>query len=539
MTGARRRNRLRAATLLCSSAILFACGAGRFKDQPVIWRVHDTRSIAEPEERPFDKYSLGLDWFITRRLTRALELPDKEPAHDTNALDEVPDSTWFQNRIGVRNVTPAEAVRGTGGSGPPQAPLIVVSGKSGGANPGFLVKDARGVTFVVKFDTLDNPEMQTATGVIVNRIFWALGYHVPNDTLFYFARSELRLAPGATKKNDLKQKLPMTWDDVEEALATSPRLSDGRYRAFASEFLKGKPLGGFSAEGVRDDDPNDTIPHEHRREVRALRVFAAWTGHTDMKEDNTLDMYVEENGKRFIRHYLIDFGEALGAHQAEKRSYEDGYEHAFDWERQGRAAVSFGLWKRPWEDQTETPWLSIGAFSAEHFDPVYWREAYPYFPFFELDAADAFWAAKLVMRFTRPVLEAIVAEGRLSHPAAARYLVNALVERQHKIGLAYLEALTPLDHFTLDRNALCAVDLGVRHGLANYGVVAALDADGEVLQRYTVDRSGRVCIPVTRDEDYRYYRLRIERGAEHKPPLQVHFKSGARPRILGIVREEP
>jgi len=300
--------------------------------------------------------------------------------------------------------------------------------------------------------------------------------------------------------------------------------------------LSGKPLGGFAAEGTREDDPNDTIPHQHRRSVRALRVFAAWTNHTDMKEDNTLDMYVTEGGRSFIRHYMIDFGEALGAHQAEKGRYEDGYEYLWDWENQGRATVSFGLWKRPWEDQRETPWLSVGAVSDEHFDPLTWREAYPFFPFAELDAADAYWGAKLVLAFTRPMLEAIVAEGKLSHPQAARYLVDVLMQRQKKIGRAYLEAVSPLDDFTLDERGLCAVDLGLRYGLASYGSVSALDQHDEVVARYTAAADGRVCIPVRQREGYTVYRLRVERGRDLKPALEVHFRAGKQPRLLGLVR---
>ena len=58
----------------------------------------------------------------------------------------------------------------------------------------------------------------------------------------------------------------------------------------AGRGLPGKPLGGFRYYGTRPDDPNDIIDHEHRRELRALQVFGAWTNLVDMKAGNTLDM---------------------------------------------------------------------------------------------------------------------------------------------------------------------------------------------------------------------------------------------------------
>ena len=540
-SGACARFKVDTRTLLCALALPFPLGCmqnGTFKDQPIVWRVDDQKNIAEPEAAEFHYVASALDWYALRRLTRTLELRDEEAAHNVNALDEVPDSSWFTNRIGVREMSPEEVAEGASAAGPPHPPLWVVSGKPGGANPGFVAKDRDGRKFVVKFDTKENPELQTATNTIVNRIFWAAGYNVPNDTVFQIRPEAIHIDERASATDELGRKGPFTREHLENILGGAPRGFDGSYRATASEFIEGIPKGGLPPEGTRDDDPNDTIPHEHRRELRGLRVFAAWVNHTDMKEDNTLSSYVEERGRHYLKHYLVDFGEALGAHAAEKSRYEDGYEHWFDWQAQPKAAVAFGLWVREWEHLKETPWPSVGAFSAEHFDPDAWHEAYPYWPFFETDARDAYWAAKIILRFTRAQLAALVREARLSHPRAAAYLVDALYRRRSIIGSTYFERLSPLDHFGIDSERLCAVDLSVYHGIVTSGLVEALDEHGEVQYDTLVGPRGRVCLPIFADDRYRIYRLRTRRRAEVSPVMQVHFKGGTDPRILGIVRLE-
>ena len=68
------------------------------------------------------------------------------------------------------------------------------------------------------------------------------------------------------------------------------RLPNGRYRVLASRFAPGRPLGNFRYYGTRPDDPNDIVAHEHRRELRAARVFGAWLNHDDSRGINSLDM---------------------------------------------------------------------------------------------------------------------------------------------------------------------------------------------------------------------------------------------------------
>jgi len=521
------------------SALVGCGGMPRFADRPIVWRVDDARTIPEPEEEEYLKLQYFADIFAMRRLDRALELRDRERAHNTNALDEAPDSTWFENRIGRREVSVAEIQRG---SSPhrPKPPLSITGAKVGGGNAGFIVRDAAGEKYLIKFDRLENPEMQTGAAASVVRLFWAMGYNVPSDNVFILRREDLIIDPKASFKDAVGSKHPFTTRELATVLATSPRLPDGNYRALSSELLPGKPKGGALPEGVRSDDPNDRVPHEHRRELRGLRVFSAWLGHTDMKQDNLLDMYVEEGGKKFLRHYLIDFGEALAGHHGEKNRDEDGYEHFWDWENQSKALVSFGLWKRPWEGRIKTRWPSVGAFAAADFDPEGWREAYPFFPFFEMDQADAYWAAKIAMRFERRHIEAAVAEAKFSDPAAAAYVVETIIQRQRKIGMTYLEAVTPIDELVIRPGALCGVDLGVKHRLAPAGIVERVGERGAIYDRVMVRADGSFCMWIPDGDDYQVYRLRARRGGGSDPrvPMQVHFRGGPGARILGIIRRE-
>jgi hypothetical protein len=174
----------------------------------------------------------------------------------------------------------------------------------------------------------------------------------------------------------------------------------------------------------------------------------------------------------------------------------------------------------------------VGHFGAQHFDPVSWRERYPYEPFARLDRADAFWAAKLVMRFDRPLLEAIVAAGQFTEPGAARYLVDTLMARRAKIGAAYLDAVTPLDRIELRAGSLCAVDLGRAYGVRRDGAVVV---DGSAPE-YPVSDDGRVCIPLPADPGYRILRVRIRTERRITPPLEIHYLGGESPRLLGLVR---
>src|SRR5204863_188426 len=135
----------------------------------------------------------------------------------------------------------------------------------------------------------------------------------PENYVANIRTSDITVSPEATRVGDSGKPRPMTMRDIEDILWKVPRGADGSYRMVASRAVEGKPVGPFMYKGTRADDPNDWIPHERRRELRGLFVFAAWLNHTDAKSINSLDTLVSEGGRQYVRHYLIDFGSAFGS----------------------------------------------------------------------------------------------------------------------------------------------------------------------------------------------------------------------------------
>jgi hypothetical protein len=511
---------LRFIVLVSLGGCLHAGAPGRFADRPIVTVSDDARPIPEPSVRDFFSRGDLADVLVVRPIWEVFDPRRRIAALDVNALDEAPSSTWFTNRIGARDISAEQLVQGPDVTGPPVLPFSITEAKRGGANPGFIATDARGIAYLIKFDTAANPKQQTATDSIVGRILWAAGYNTPAGFVVYVPRAQFVVAP------QLRATGVVSDATIETILKVATRRADGAIRASASQILDGIPKNGWSLTGRRDDDPNDRVPHQHRRVLRGLRVLAAWLNHTDMKEDNSLDMYVGKPGAGHLVHYLVDFGEALGGHQDENREPQIGFEYAWDFRAQFKAMFSLGLWHRPWEAQRPTRWKAVGMFNATNFDPRRWRERFPYTPFQMADRADLYWGTKIVMRFDRALLEAVVKTGDLGDAEAERYVVDTLLARRDAIGKAFLDGVTPLDAITLTGDRLCGIDLSRHYGIA---VDGALVVDG---RSYAIAPSGEVCIT----PGYHVRTVQIRRRDRITPVLQIHYVGGPGAHLVGLVR---
>jgi len=345
-------------------------------------------------------------------------------------------------------------------------PFIVDGAKTEGITPGFRVTDAKGRLYLVKPDPIDNPEMATAADVIGARFFYALGYYTPQNYLVYLARADLKVRPGATIDGLGGKKRPMLERDLDDMLRLAPRRKDGWYRMMASRTMEGELIGPFRYEGTRPDDPNDTIPHQDRRDLRGLRVFCAWLNHTDSKSINSLDTIVEEGGVRFVRHYLIDFGAILGSDSDMPKNARFGNEYIIP--KAGHALtrmVALGLDVMSWESASYGHLKVVGRLESRVFDPEKWKSNYPNPAFLRHLSDDEYWAAKQVMAFTDEDIRAVVETGDYSDPRAVEYITRVLIERRDKIGRTYFSKLLPLDNFTVSGGAVSFDDLAVKHGL--------------------------------------------------------------------------
>ncbi len=509
-------------------ALIAGCASGstvpevRFANAPVARAVNDRLDVPKPpEKRLFLPDTYVYDGTIQRRLTRALELPRQRRALEVNALDEVPDSTWFTNRIGMYDLTLDQIRVGPTRDNPERnKPWTIRSTKIGGTSVGFIIKDASGVKYMLKFDAADAPpEIETGTHVVVNRLLWACGYNVAEDHVVYLRPEDLVLAADATVKDltgGTERRLVRA--DVDRALAIVRHEPDGRIRALASRWIDGVTLGGHPSEGVREDDPNDRIPHELRRDLRGQYSIYAWLDAVDVTEGQYIDAWTADPGdphRHYVKHYAIDFGKSLGAMGEIAFDWWRGAHYRIDLLEMFRAFFTLGLNGRPWEDRDAPRLRGVSSlFEVKTFDPGDWHPDSPaYVPFLTADRFDKFWGAKIVARFTREQIHAAVEAGRFSDPRAVEYLTDTLVARQRATVAYWFARVNPLDRFSVDvvdnHDAICFDDLAITSHLVPSNqtryAITRYDFGGRPLdaRTNTAGYSGHTCtsLPLPRGTD--------------------------------------
>ncbi len=446
--------------LLCLLALLggspSSAAAQRFLSDDPLWHDPDRMDMPFPEPTPSDRGIGPLEFF-----ERSFGVPGEYavPAKNVNTVGGVPNSSWYTNRHYRSPMSPAALRQGPNqGPGPSaRSPWRVVELGPPGGLPRAIIRDTTGRPFRILFDAPAHPEMATGAAMISSRLLHALGYNVPQHWLRRVRAGRLVPEPDSG----------VTQSRVDSLLASAAQRPDGTYRALVTRIPDvERRIGPFQFKGTRADDGNDVFPHEDRRELRGLRIVAAWIHHSKIRPRHTLDVGVQVEGRRFVRHYLTDLHLTLGSAGATPKSEWSGHEHVLELGRIFERIGTLGLSGGDWAEVEPPADPALGRFGIGGFDPQAWRPEWPNLAFQRTTPADAFWAAKKIRNFSREDLRVIVSTANYSSAAVADYMVRTLLARRDAIGQAFLDWGGGLDRFAVRSGRLTFEDLRAAYGQA-------------------------------------------------------------------------
>jgi hypothetical protein len=506
----------------------------------------------------------GLDNLLFRPLSESLGVVGSGESVDVNSLDEVPDSSWFTNRLGVHAMTLRELDIGRcspdlllDGATAADGSWIIDKGKGEGATDGFRVSIPGKGKYLFKADDADSPERGSAAQTVGTRIYHAVGYFVPCEQVVYFRPSVFTLLPGLRRKHNFEAEEDFGRAQLDAIFAHSPRRGEF-VRMQASSWLPGYNLGGFQYQGTRADDPSDVIPHENRRELRAKRLVNAWIDRFDDRRGNTIDAWIvdgkgaPDGSPGHVIHNSLDTSEALGSlYDYEDISRRLGYSYMWDWGDVGTDFVLLGTRTNIWDAVQQKPGKELFAYiNVKDFQPDKWKNEYPIAAFSRMTERDGAWMARVLSRFTPPMVKELAALADYTSPEDTAYLEEVLEGRLQKILERYLTRLSPISDLHVEGSSLCGTDLAERRNLRG---ADAFQYTARVLGRgwVTVERraGGEVCARLPHvaidgtladDAPGRYVRVRLADGVATGPLIAHLYDLGPSGgyRLAGIERPE-
>jgi hypothetical protein len=562
--------------LLATSAT--ACGAADIRPFPLrdpMWHDHDLASVSircrrEPSKKDpahvacapksyvSPLYWDGVDSLIFRPLSEALGLMTSGEAVNVNSMDEVPDSAWFQNRLGRGWMTTDEVRDGActpelilDPENAPDGSGVIDKGKDEGSTGGFrMVVPGKGKYMVKTEDSDDHPERQSAASAIGAAAYYAVGYNAACEQVLYIRPSVLKLTPGLVVRGNFAPDAPFDKRALDRLLAKSTHRGD-LVRVGASAWIPGHVLGPYRYEGIRHDDPNDVVPHENRRDLRGMRLIAAWLGRFDAREANTIDTWMADDARRpdsspgHIVHYQLDTSEMLGGDWSvigfNEVSKRFGSSYIIDWGDVGQDFITLGIPRRPWDDVQAVKGRELfGYYTVAGFDAEGWKDEYPNAAFSRMSERDGAWMARILSRFTPEMVRALAELGRFTDPTNTTYLASVLQGRLDRILERYLLRLSPIaDVHLVSPTRICAVDLAEQRRLRDPTAFHYRAATHRGAPLAVTRQGSSVCVDLVHD-GYRYVVVDIEDGVA-RGKLLVHLYDLGNDgfKVVGLERPSP
>lgn len=529
-------------------ALLGALSAGciyrpmRFADAPPVTEVADDEPIDVPLAIEVNDVVEFSDLFVGRPLIEAMRTARRPPPGDINALDAVPRSSWYA----PVDVEPGSFEMAYAEGGPPVPPYRVLLERAPSGSGGIPVVDGLGRRFELRRDPPDRREVRTAAAAISARILRALGYHTPEVYVTDASPSDFSIAPDERHPFSILSGMEPTDPEVVRKLLSknltdwiesAPPNSKDALRFSATRWPPGPDVGRTPVAGKRGDDPNDRVPHEHRRTLRGLKLAGAWLGMTRFTPHDLRDVYAGPPGEGHLHHYVVGMDKSLGTESIIGKRPEQKNEMLL--------LATLGFAPDPNIPPTQRKYVAIGAI-GEEVEPGAYGSALPFPPWDHTDGGDAYWMAKRIASISEELLLLAVRAGRVSNGTARRLLFELLLARRRQVVEWGYSQTTPCDVERADERGVVVVDraalAGFTRGQVAEYVVSYFSSTGGASHPGAVlgPEGARFVVPVPRSafgaDGYVVVRLRSEVGGKPAPRwLEMHVKRDARgTRVLGV-----
>ncbi len=542
--------------LLCAALLTPACSyrPARFADALPVTEVADDEAIDMPQRLEVNDVVEFSDLFVGRPLVEGMRVTRPPPPADINALDEVPRSSWFSPldaEIDARSFEGAYAVDGA-----PVPPFRVLlerapSGDNGDTKKGGMgipVVDALGHRFELRRDPKERVEVRTAAAAITARLVRALGYLTPEVYVSDADETDFSTTPGEPFGQSILTGTEPAGPEVrgrtlqkmlDDWFECAPSNKQGNFRFSATRWPPAADVdvGRTPVAGTRGDDPNDRVPHENRRTLRALKLVGAWLGMTRFTPHDLRDVYMGPSGEGHLVHFMVGFDKSLGTEAIIGKRPEQKNEMIL--------LGSLGFAPDPNIPPTQSKYQALGAI-GEEVNPKEYGPGLPFPPMDATDGADAYWMAKRIASVSEEMVLAAVRAGKVTNGTARKLLFELVLARQRRVVEWGYSRTTPCDYERMDEHGIVVFDRAVGAGFTKGKhveyVVTYLDAEGEPSHPGAVlgPEGPRFAIPLPRGAfakgGYAVVRLHSEVAGVPAPrDLELHVvrdKQGTR--VIGV-----
>jgi hypothetical protein len=510
---------------------LAACARERpahFIDAPAVQDMGDDAPIPLVKWHDPLKETTLTQAYVERPMIEALNPRRAPEAGDVNALDEVPRSSWAWAAHDEPDTL-------GGANEEPEPPFRMLDVPAVTREHAITVLDARGRRFEIWRDPPDRAEMATGAAAVASHLLRVVGYFTPG-----VFTSDLALSDFAV--GDAKQMAAL-----RAVVAAGPAPWKARFRVALTRWPIGLDVGPTPSSDVRADDPNDRVPHEDRRTLRALKLIFGWLGMTETDASVLRDAYVGEPGRGHLVHFIAGLAGALGADAVVRPIAAKDDDSDLSSRNVWVTLGTLGLYDEK-QRLTSRRWPAIGEYRAA-WVPAEFHTSPPIAPMDRLLPGDAYWAAKRIARVRTPDIDEAIAAAQYHDPTARAALVDLLRVRQ-AIAIRWgLSQVTPCEVERLEQGADGGAALILRDEAPTFGIspaaaasfrVELVDASGvRLADPTTLVLSGATIFPVRLPPtapSYVVVRVWGNRVVSTPRAMEVHLARDPRWKVVGVVR---